>query len=400
MEVLSSKIACHLRELCAYPDRHPGRPGNRAATEMFARVAASCGLEVEVGEMDCLDFERGETSLEGLGVTFAIASGPYSNPCRVTGRLAVAESVEELEHGRFAGQVLLLRGEVAREPLLPKNFTYFEVPEHRRIVAALEGQQPAAVISATGRDPNLAGGLYPFPLICDGDFDIPNAFMTDVEGERLARHLGETVALSIDSRRIPAGAEHVVARARGTGPGRIVVFGHIDSWDGAPGALDNGTGVAALLGLAWLLSGHGGKRTVELVPLNGEDYYGATGEKRFERDNEDRWDDIVLGMNVDAAGWRGHGTEVSLFGCDEAQESVIRSAVARRAGIEIGEPWYQSDHGLFLLHGRPALAVVSADYMELASTITHTTADTLDKADPEKAAEVSRLLFDVILSLG
>ncbi len=399
LDDLAASLRGYLEELCSFPDRYPGRPGNRAATELFARVAASQGLEVEVSEMGCLDFERGETDLVVGGESFAATAGPVSNPAAVRARIAVVSTVDELERGGLEGTVLLVRGELCREPLTPKSFTYFELPEHRRIVAALEAARPAAIVAATGRCPDLAGSLYPFPLLNDGDFDIPNAFLTDVEGERLAAHAGEPADLTLRSRRIPAKAQHVVARARGTGSGRIVVFGHVDSWDGAPGALDNATGTAALLGLAHRLAGYEGSLTVELVPLNGEDYYGATGEKRFERDNEGRWNEIVLGMNVDAAGWRGHGTEVSLFGLDEATERVVRHAVSGRSGFAIGEPWYQSDHGLFLLHDRPALAVISEGYAELAATVTHTSADRLELADPGIVADISAFFAGVVAGM-
>lgn len=52
----------------------------------------------------------------------------------------------------------------------------------------------AAVIAATGRNPDLAGYLYPFPL-----FD---AYMKDVDGARLLRYTGQTVRMRIatDSR--------------------------------------------------------------------------------------------------------------------------------------------------------------------------------------------------------
>ncbi len=393
---LASPIEGYLEGLCGFPDRYPGRPGNRAATELFARVVASQGLEVEVSEMDCLDFERGVTLLTVDGESFPATAGPLSNPAAARAPLVVASTIDELEAGPFDGKVLLLRGELCREPLTPKSFTYYEIPEHRRIVAALEAARPAAIVAATGRCPDLAGSLYPFPLLNDGEFEIPNAFLTDIEGERLAGHAGAVADLSLGSRRIQVRAQHVVARARGTGSGRIVVFGHINSWDGAPGALDNATGTAALLGLAHLLAGYEGQLTVELVPLNGEDYYGATGEKRFERDNEGRWDDIVLGMNVDASGWRGHGTEVSLFGLAESTERAVREAVSGRPAFTIGEPWYQSDHGLFLLHGRPAIAVISEDYAELAANVTHTSADALELADPGIVAEVSVFFADVI----
>ncbi|MEZ4997668.1 MAG: hypothetical protein R2758_09480 [Bacteroidales bacterium] len=32
------------------------------------------------------------------------------------------------------------------------------------------------MIGATGRSSALAGGVYPFPLIEDGDFDIPSVY--------------------------------------------------------------------------------------------------------------------------------------------------------------------------------------------------------------------------------
>jgi hypothetical protein len=60
---------------------------------------------------------------------------------------------------------------------------------------------------------------------------------------------------------------------------------------------------------------------------------------------------IVLGLS-DGAGWRDH-TEVSLYGCDDAVAGVVRAAWLAGRTVE-GEPWYQSDHGLFMrTGGRP-----------------------------------------------
>ena len=47
----------------------------------------------------------------------------------------------------------------------------------------------------------MAGGVYPFPLIEDGDFDIPSVYLTAEEGERLAQFLGATATLTIDAER-------------------------------------------------------------------------------------------------------------------------------------------------------------------------------------------------------
>ncbi len=63
----------------------------------------------------------------------------------------------------------------------------------------MEEKQPAAIISATTRNPELAGAVYPFPMFEDGDFDIPSAYMTDVKGEKLASFAGSRVSLKMDA---------------------------------------------------------------------------------------------------------------------------------------------------------------------------------------------------------
>jgi hypothetical protein len=50
------------------------------------------------------------------------------------------------------------------------------------------------IIAATSRSPELAGALYPFAWIEDGDFDIPSVYMTDEQGARLAAYVGKAVA--------------------------------------------------------------------------------------------------------------------------------------------------------------------------------------------------------------
>lgn len=400
MDPVASKIACYMKELCGHEDRHPGRPGNRAATALFKRVAETCGLEVETSELECIDVERGELTLEVGGDRFEFRPGPYSNGCDVTAALTEASTIEQLEAGGYEGSVLVLHGELCREQLRPRGYPFYEMPEHDRILDALEAARPAAVIAATGLNPMSSGAVSPFPLIEDTVVELPNACMTESEGERLLRRVGEAVAFKMECRRVVRSAEHVVARARGTESSRIVVCGHIDTKSGTPGALDNGTGAAALMGLAWLLSGYSGRHTVELVPFNGEDYYDATGERRYCADNAGRWGDIVLGLNADAAGWAGHETEVSMYGADDRMAEVVRSAMARRSGFVAGEPWFQSDHSIFVVNGRPAVAVTSSGLMELCATVTHTTGDTLDLVDPEKVADVARFYADVINGLS
>jgi len=351
--------------------------------------------------MECIEWEPefASASLVVRDVARRLRVGPYSLPADAEARLAAASSVEELETGDYAGTVLLLHGEIAAEQLMPKNFVFYNPESHQRIIRAVERHAPVAVIAATGRNPELAGGVYPYPLFEDGDFDIPNAYVTDVEGEALLLAVGERVRVRIDARRIPARAQHVVATRPGTGEGRICFYAHIDSKDGTPGALDNATGVAVLLGLAELLSAYRGGPSIELVPFNGEDYYAPVGQMRYLADNEDRFDDIVVGCNVDGAGFVGSRTEVSFYGLPPNVESAARTAMVR-TGVAEGPQWVQGDHTLLVQNGVPALAVTSADVFFNVSTVAHTAADTIDLADPVELAVTATFFADLVSELS
>ncbi len=125
----------------------------------------------------------------------------------------------------------------------------------------------------------------------------------------------------------------------------------------------------------------------------------ANGEHLFVAANEGRWQEIVLAINLDAVGGRGAGTAVSLYGCCEDVSAIIRRVMRRHPGTSIGEPWYESDHSIVAMHGRPAVALTSTTFRELCATVTHTERDTLDVVDPERVAAAARFVADVIRSL-
>ena len=113
----------HLHHLCLeLPPRPTGAPGNRAATDFFAATAEGFGWAVERPAFDCLDWHAEDASLLAGAEAFEIIPSPYSPACAVTARLRVVETVEALEAASVAGDVLLLHGPVAREPLMPKRF--------------------------------------------------------------------------------------------------------------------------------------------------------------------------------------------------------------------------------------------------------------------------------------
>jgi aminopeptidase YwaD len=398
---LVSKAAGYVAALCGVvPDRHVGSAGNAAAVDLFERVVSSFGFDVESTTFDCLEWEPGESWVEAGAARVPLHVGPYSLPCDATAPLAAVSTVEELEAGGFCGALLVLHGPIAREQFFPKNFSFYNPDSHKRVYAALERQAPAAVVAVTSRNPEAAGAVYPFPLIEDGDFDIPNAYVADTEAAPLIAAVGQTARVRIDSTRVPARARQLVARKRGAGAGRVVVFGHIDGRKGIPAALDNASGASSLMVLAELLADYMGPLTVEIVPLNGEDYYGANGQVIWTRANAGRFGDIVLGMNADDSGHAGAGTGVSLYGCPPDTEELVRGLIGGYTGFLEGPQWPQSDHSLFIMNGVPAIAFTAEDFMDTFREITHTPKDRPELVDPAIVVDVARFMADVIRGLA
>jgi aminopeptidase YwaD len=412
--LLVARARGHVDALCSVvPDRHPGSPGNAAAVELFERVAREHGWVVTSTPFECWEWEYGESwaefagrrpeaptaGTEAAGPRIPLRPGPYSNPADVVGRVTEAATIEALEAGDFEGTVLVLHGAIAREQLMPKGFTFYNPDSHKRIYAALERQAPAAVVAVTARDPEAAGAVYPFPLIEDADFDIPNAYVADRDAGPLLAAVGSDARLRIESRRVPARGRQPVASKPGSSGRRVVVFAHIDGRKGLPCALDNASGAASLMVLLEVLADHRGPHAVELVPLNGEDYYGACGQKMWMRENVSRLGEIVLGMNADDSGHVGAGTSVSFYNCPPQTDALVRALFARYPGFGEGPQWPQGDHSLFAFNGVPAIAFTAEDFMETFRTITHTSADQPALVDPAIVADVARFMADVIAAL-
>ena len=390
----------YLRELClVVPHRRVGSSGNRAATDLFAEATESFGFQTECPEFGCIDWTQGGAHLTSAGEAFVVYASPYTLGCEVSAPLAVVSTIEDLEVVEGAGKTLLLRGDLAGEQLMPKSFQFYNPERHQQIIRLLETKGPVALVAATTRNPELAGALYPFPLIEDGDFDIPSVYMTDDEGNELARHAGNEVSVHIVAERIPASGCNVIARKRGQWERRIVLFAHIDAKDNTPGATDNATGVVILLLLAELLAEYSGGLGIEIVALNGEDYYSAPGEMQYLATNAGRFDEIALGINLDGAGYLEGHTAYSLYGCPPDIAAAVHKVFSGHPELVEGPPWYQSDHGLFTMNNRPALAITSEAFATVLAEIAHTPKDSPDIVDTSKLVVVAVALRDLLLDL-
>ena len=220
-----------------------------------------------------------------------------------------------------------------------------------------------------------------------------------MEFPELAAHAGQEVSLRSRAHRIPSTGCNVIARKGANARRRVVLFAHIDARIGTPGANDNASGVVVLLLLAELLAGYAGSLGVEIVAMNGEDYYACPGQMQYLARNAGRFGEIALGINLDDVGYCRGNVAYSLYGCPADLAGSIRAVFSAHTDLVEGEPWYQGDHGLFLMQQVPALALTSDRLVEFMAEIAHSPRDTPDIVDTTKLTSAAFALRDLLLHL-
>jgi len=344
-----------------------------------------------------LDFESGEVSLVGNGNSFDIHISPYSLGCDITAELVVVSTVLELEKCDCTGKILLMKGEICAEQLMPKNFVFYNPESHKRIYTVLEERQPAAIITATARKPELVGALYPFPLIEDGDFNIPSVYCTDVIGEEIAANPFQKYHLVTQAKRIPTTACNVMARKNPDTGEKMIVCAHIDAYGNAPGALDNASGTVVLLLLADMLQKYDGPMGIEFVALNGEDNFSAGGQMDYLHRYGNELKKTLVAINLDDVGYIKGKTAFSIYECPDFINKKAHHVFSSFNGIIRGEQWFQGDHMIFVQKGIPAIAFTAEKMKDLMAQITHTQKDTPELVDCTKLVEIASALKEFIV---
>lgn len=396
MKDLLIKTQNHLKVLCSdIKERRVGSNGNRMATGYVRDMFRNFGWDVEETLLSVMDWETKGATLLCEGRSYEVLSSPYSQEYSGQADLVAVSTIEELEKASICNKIILLYGQIASEQISPKNFVFYNPPSHKKIVELLENGKPKALICATERDAAFAGGVYPFPLFEDGDFDIPSVYMKDTEGERLLMCKGKQVTLESKAKRIPETAFNIVAK-KGTNSAekRIVITAHIDAKAGTSGAIDNATGVSVLLLLAELLKDYIGKYALEIVAFNGEDYYAVPGQMKYIEQNNGDFGDMLLNINIDGAGYKDGLSCFSAMDLPENLKEVFNELLKDNNLIVEGLPWVQGDHSIFLQNGCPAV-VVSSDWFIRnfdKQDITHTPKDNLSIVNYKHVTECAEAI--------
>ena len=393
------KASKNLQKICSFrPSRRTGSRGNKEATSYFAETVKKLGYFLDTQPFECLDYKSEQTSLSLGDKKFTVYNSPYALRCDLKAELVIVSTVQELGRVSCAGKILLMKDEICTEPLMPKNFIFYNPDYHKKIYSLLEEKNPAAIITVAARNPELEGALYPFPIIVDGDFNIPSVYCADVIGEEISTHIGEIFNLIIKAERIPSAANNVIAWKNHQSKEKIAVCAHIDAYENTPGASDNASGIVVLLLLAEMLKDYSGSCCIELIAFNGEDHYSAAGQMDYLKRYGSQMKNIALAVNIDGAGYKKGKTAFSFYGGDGLRKK-LQSLFKSFKGLTEGEEWYSGDHMIFVQKGIPALAFTSEKVSELMATVSHTDNDIPDIIDENKLVTIAQIVKNIIIEL-
>ncbi len=180
---------------------------------------------------------------------------------------------------------------------------------------------------------------------------------------------------------------NVIAELKGTElPNEYVMLSaHLDSWAGAEGATDNGTGTLTMLEAMRILQAtYPQPRRTILVGHWGAEEEGAIGSRSFAEDHPDVVQNLQVLFNQDNGTWRIETIETQ--GLAKAGANVARwmaQLPEEIAGdVDLEFPGRQenpgSDHVSFLCSGAPGLRLQS-NYPDYRQYTWHTNRDTYDK---------------------
>ncbi|MGA2844386.1 MAG: M20/M25/M40 family metallo-hydrolase [Candidatus Acidiferrales bacterium] len=287
----------------------------------------------------------------------------------------------------WKGKVLLIvhKGEAPRDQMA--SFAKFGV-----FLKAAHDAGAIAVIGGQGG--NAAQGMHlthTGALGFDTYYDIPVVSMAAEDQQQLERYLehGKTVRLKINvQNRVTDGAvetANVVGDIRGTEhPEQIVVVGgHLDSWDLASGATDNGFGATAALGAAQAImkSGHKPRRTIRFVLFTGEEE-GLLGSIAYVKAHQSEMANHIAAVILD----NGQGPIVGfqLGGRADLIPDVQKFATSLQSFGDIkvdDDVEFDTDTGPFILAGLPG---INLDQNSPEYRYTHhSPVDTFDKVQAD-----------------
>jgi Zn-dependent M28 family amino/carboxypeptidase len=174
---------------------------------------------------------------------------------------------------------------------------------------------------------------------------------------------------------------------------RVIVGGHLDSWDLGQGAVDNGTGAMATLEAARLLKSLGWtpKRTLTFILFTGEEQ-GGVGVRTYLKNHETEIDKIDAALVDDTGAGRIFSISLENFWSTGPLMQEIYEPLLEVFDLEpmTNQYYGSSDHVAFQREGVPAYFAEQepAQYGEAH----HSQYDVFEIVEPDALREQAALL--------
>lgn len=379
-------------------ERPLGSESNKNIISIIEKEALQMKYDVTSLPFECKCWEKDKSFIKVGDLSYEVFPSPFSKAYRGYGKISVINSLQELKSKDLNEKIVLLQGDITKEPLQPKDFPFYYPNEHKQIIDMLEEKKPKAIIANTGKHPMC--GLDPFPLFEDGNFSIPSAYTNKLSADNNLME-NQFISIRINSKVINEKSRQIVAirKAKNNAIGKIIVCAHMDSKYGTLGALDNASGVAVMLEVMKNLRACNGIYDIHFIPFNGEEYFDVKGQLGYLDYIKEEFDSIKFVINIDSPCHKESQTAVSTYNFTNELSIKLNNEIIKNKNIVMGKEWYAGDHTMFVFKKIPCIAVTSSDLFESVLDITHTEQDTIDQIDCNLIRDTSNFLTGLINSI-
>ncbi|SDS11137.1 Zn-dependent amino-or carboxypeptidase, M28 family [Opitutus sp. GAS368] len=401
----------HLRELTTkYPGRLAGSKNLEGAVQWGEALLKATGADrTELQPAMVPHWERGAKEsiaiVGGVKLTAVALGGSVPTPAGgLRAPVVEVQSLAALKTTDVKGKIVFFNRPMNPEYINP-GLSYRDAGDQRNQgpgEAAKYGAVGALVRSLTHAHddvPHTGATTYP----PDGP-KIPAAALSTIAADNLSAALkldsSLTVEMTINSRWFEDAPSHnVIGELRGSEhPEQIIVVGgHLDAWDIAPGAHDDGSGVVQSIEVMRLLkaAGYQPRHTLRVVLFTNEEN-GTRGATAYSTAVQEKKEQHLFALETDNGGFQPRG-----FNLGNPAGNAARRA-ARWRGLF--EPYgiYSFSDGVGGTDVHPLLAQgttvagLTPDSQRYFD-IHHTTEDSIDKVNPRElelgAAAMASLIY-------
>ena len=388
--------------------RVTGSPAERKAEEWGAEKMKAIGLEnvhLEgytiwkgwtrgTAEAQLLSPTAHKLHVDSMGWTGSTVAGGAEGDVATVNLFDIDEEIKKAS--RLKGKIVLVtqKGQPKKAfMLLFASFGDFLKAAHDAGALAVIGGQGGSKSSGM----NLTHtGILGF----DADYAIPVVSMTAEDQGQLERYVarGITPRIRMKVQNTLTSGPVETANVVGEIPGRerpeqiLVVGGHLDSWDLAQGATDNGSGTATTLGAAEAImrSGQKPRRTIRFVLFTGEEQ-GLDGSFAYMKQHAAEMQNHLGNLILDEG--QGPVTDFMLGGRDDLIPAFqpFADSLAKIRPLKVNDKVESGTDTLpFSIAGLPGINM-NQDTSEYKYTH-HSAADALEAQKPEVLTQNATLM--------